>query len=190
MPNGNINGHLASHGHIAGVLTIGSGGGTSDYDLLENKPQINGHELIDNQTAHELGLASMQDVSDIESDIALLSQKLPKNYSTTEQNTGVKWIDGKYIYKRTLTQNEVPAFANTGTSRNINLGLTGIDHIWLHPLSAAKTLPFPYIHNNTSNIIGYFWDMNNGNPILNIRTGSSSSSEPIDYITILYTKNE
>lgn len=111
MPNGNINGNLATHGHIAGVLTIGSGGGTSDYELLENKPQINGHELIDNQTAHELGLASTQDVSDIESDIALLSQKLPKNYSTNEQNTGIKWIDGKYIYIKTFDLGSEKAFS-------------------------------------------------------------------------------
>lgn len=129
MPNGNINGDLASHGHITGVLTIGAGG-TSDYEMLENKPQINGHELIDNQTAHELGLASMQDVADIDSDIALLSQKLPKNYSTDEQNTGVKWLDGKYIYQKSYNVNINNTTVTTPTdidSANI-ISMNGIIH--------------------------------------------------------------
>lgn len=34
----------------------GGGGGTTDYDVLENKPQINGNELSGNKTASELGL--------------------------------------------------------------------------------------------------------------------------------------
>lgn len=29
--------------------------------------------------------------------------RIPKNYSETEQNTGVKWIDGKDIYFKTLS---------------------------------------------------------------------------------------
>ncbi len=104
MSNGNMNGNLNGHGHLSGVLTIGLGG-TSDYNELENRPSINNIILEGNKTAHELNLASMQDVSDIASDLALLSQKLPKNYSTDEQNTGVKWIDGKYIYQRTFNVN-------------------------------------------------------------------------------------
>ena len=32
----------------------GGGGGTTNYNLLNNKPQINGHELIGNQTASDL----------------------------------------------------------------------------------------------------------------------------------------
>ena len=33
-----------------------AGGGTTDYDDLENKPQINGHEVSGNQTGDDLGL--------------------------------------------------------------------------------------------------------------------------------------
>ena len=43
----------------------GGGGGTTDYRDLSNKPQINGHILNGNKTSSELGLASSQDVSDI-----------------------------------------------------------------------------------------------------------------------------
>ncbi|MBR5180090.1 MAG: hypothetical protein IKW90_15035 [Lachnospiraceae bacterium] len=34
----------------------GGGGGTTNYNLLENKPSINGHELQGNKSASELGL--------------------------------------------------------------------------------------------------------------------------------------
>ena len=34
----------------------GGGGGTTNYNLLENKPSINGHELQGNQSASDLGL--------------------------------------------------------------------------------------------------------------------------------------
>lgn len=36
----------------------GGGGGTSDYDSLDNKPQINGNTLIGNKTAAQLGLGT------------------------------------------------------------------------------------------------------------------------------------
>lgn len=41
-----------------GIYTKFSGDGTSDYGVLTNKPSINGHELIGNKTAEELGITS------------------------------------------------------------------------------------------------------------------------------------
>lgn len=38
------------------ISVIGGSGGTSDYELLENLPSINGHELIGDKSALELGL--------------------------------------------------------------------------------------------------------------------------------------
>lgn len=37
----------------------GGPGGTSDYEQLENMPEINGHTLIGNQTSAELGITSI-----------------------------------------------------------------------------------------------------------------------------------
>lgn len=42
-----------------------SPGGTSDYDNLNNKPQINGNVLSGDKTASELGLADINDIPDI-----------------------------------------------------------------------------------------------------------------------------
>lgn len=44
---------------IAYMKAHGGGGGTSDYDDLIDKPQINGHELTGNQTSADLGIQSL-----------------------------------------------------------------------------------------------------------------------------------
>lgn len=113
----------------------------------------------------------------------------PQIYSLEEREVGV-WIDGKPLYQRTLTPNEVPDLDITGETRNINLGLSNIEHIWLLPLSAVSNnaFPLPYVHYDNTNEIGYWWDMNNGSPILCVRVGNNSVSQVIDFITILYTK--
>ena len=100
----------------------GGPGGTTNYNLLENKPQIAGTELQGNKSLADLGIASADDVKNefigtlaewnalspaqqkafdtyqITDDY---SEALMPNYSTTEQKTGQKWIDGKDIYWRT-----------------------------------------------------------------------------------------
>ena len=90
-PHTTMRGVLGGREQLRGGLSIGSG--TSNYEELENLPSINGVELIGDQSAHDLGLALLTD--------------LPEtiDYSTTEQNTGVKWIDGKEIFFRTMTGN-------------------------------------------------------------------------------------
>jgi hypothetical protein len=40
-----------------------SGSGVSDYNLLENRPSVNGHVLEGDQTAEELGLVGSRSVS-------------------------------------------------------------------------------------------------------------------------------
>lgn len=43
----------------------GGGGGTSDYEALDNKPQVNGVELIGDKTLAELGIASESALNDL-----------------------------------------------------------------------------------------------------------------------------
>lgn len=114
----------------------------------------------------------------------------PQIYSTEEREVGV-WINGKPLYQVTLTQNEVAALADTGKTRHINLGLSNIENIWVMDASIGgnNTINIPYIHYDTRNLVGYFWDMNNGSPILEIRTGDDSSGFAINCITLQYTKS-
>ena len=46
----------AQSGNAVAEAVAKSGGGTTDYELLDNKPQINGIELNGNLTAEELSL--------------------------------------------------------------------------------------------------------------------------------------
>lgn len=93
---GDLRGSLTPHATMRGVLGgreqlrggLSIGGGTIDYEELENKPAINSVELIGDQSGHDLGLALLTDIPQ------------PIDYSTNEVNTGVKWIDGKDIYQK------------------------------------------------------------------------------------------
>lgn len=71
--------------------TSGTGGGTTDYNYLDNKPSINGVELIGNKTTKDLGIVSEeldptvpQYVKDItENDIVGWNNKATTNYVDT-----------------------------------------------------------------------------------------------------------
>ena len=89
----------------------GGGGGTSDYNDLINKPKINGVGLIDNLTSNDLGL---QPEINFPGDSSKFldgdgnfttppTGYTPINYSTSEQDTGLKWIDGNEVYQKTYT---------------------------------------------------------------------------------------
>lgn len=49
---------------VGNVISATGGGGTSDYNNLTNKPSIGGNELSGNKTAHQLGLADLNDLDD------------------------------------------------------------------------------------------------------------------------------
>ena len=51
---------------FTGQIQRGTGGGTSNYEKLQNKPQINGIELIGNQKSEDLGLQSKNKYASVE----------------------------------------------------------------------------------------------------------------------------
>lgn len=148
-----INGvELVGNKTSADLHISGGGGGTSDYNDLTNKPKINGIGLIDNLTSHELEL---QDEINFSGDA---SQYLngegnfttpPSgviSYSTSEQATGKKWIDGKDIYIKTIEPNITTTGTVTGDIKrgtiNISNYIAGVDmafidieHSYYEPVS-------------------------------------------------------
>ena len=56
MSTDNINGTLSSTGNLNGTFGTSGGGGTSKYNDLTNKPQINGNTLEGNKTPAQLGI--------------------------------------------------------------------------------------------------------------------------------------
>lgn len=84
-----IQGGLDTHFVMSGNMTAGVGG-TSDYNELENKPSINGITLVGNVQGVNIGIYP------------------PVNYSIQEQDTFVKWLDGKEIWRKTITASGLP----------------------------------------------------------------------------------
>lgn len=56
------------------------------------------------------------------------------DYSTTEQDTGLKYTDGKTVYQKTLHLSTV----NSGTSYNHDIA--NVDRIWIHEISAVRNV--------------------------------------------------
>ena len=63
VPSGSLTGELSNSGTLTGQIAIGSGGGTTDYNDLTNKPQINSVTLSGNKTTADLNI-SYNDLDD------------------------------------------------------------------------------------------------------------------------------
>lgn len=84
--------------------------GITDYNEATNLPKINGVTLIGDKTSEELGLLS----------------GLYFDYSTSEMNTGAKWINDKPIYKKTVDLGALP----NNTTKSVAHGLgNNIDRV-------------------------------------------------------------
>lgn len=78
-----VNGGLSPRERLTGYGSVG--GGVSSYNELTDLPTMNGRTIEGDMTPADLDIWQ------------------PKNFSTTEQNTGLKWIDGKDIYRNVIT---------------------------------------------------------------------------------------
>ena len=108
------------------------------------------------------------------------------HYSTTEQIIGT-WIDGKPLYQKSYEN------LNIGTVQNYTLTLSDLQNIEYFRVvpegsQVSVSIPFPYVHYGTENLIGYFTDVTNGVPSLEIRKGSTASFSNLQFLTIQYTK--
>lgn len=105
----------------------GGGGGTNNYNNLNNKPKINGVILQDELSLHSLGIQPEIEFPEdptkyLNGEGNFTTPASETDFSETEVNTGVKWIDGKYIYKRVLrTYNNYSNNTATFNVGNINI---------------------------------------------------------------------
>lgn len=104
------------------------------------------------------------------------------DYSTSEQDTGFTWIDGKHIYKKTISIGALP----NNTTKNVAHGITSIDKIinWTGVstnTSNNQAILLPSPANALFTIV-----VNNTNIV--IMTTSDRSSYSYSYITLYYTK--
>lgn len=88
---------------IYSIPTGGGGGGVSSYSLLTDKPKINNHTINGEMTSEDLDLQDKiifpgDGSKYLDGNGEFSTPAVGVNYSTSEQNTGLKWIDGKDIF--------------------------------------------------------------------------------------------
>lgn len=79
------------------ISSLGGGGGTSDYNLLINKPAINGVSLIGNQTNEDLGIIVPTTVSAFTNDSGYVTKTVSDlNNYTPSSNLSTVATSGEY----------------------------------------------------------------------------------------------
>lgn len=170
MTRDNIVGTLHSDERIQAPLSVG--GGVSSYNELTDLPTVNGHEFIGDMTSNDLGIWQ------------------PKDFSTTEQNTGLKWIDGKDIFVRTFDKSTVIAPDNAWSNNILGTHGTGINIIKdiSYFKMSGQTALYPYSYYRSSGV--YFTYLINDDDDINIRPNINAGvTIYVGIVTIYYTKN-
>ena len=109
------------------------------------------------------------------------------SYSTSEQATRYKWIDGKTIYKKTINVAPLP----NATMKTINHNISSMDRVISHDATAIVTssgiyYPLPHVDPGaTSGAIRLSIDKTS----ITITAGSDRSIFDFAYVTIYYTKS-
>lgn len=107
---------------------------------------------------------------------------VPINYSTAEQDTGLKWVDGKKIYQKTF----VPNLTLT-TSWQPVVDMTDID--WITDIEYHSTRDGSQVNPLFSTYDFVTWAVRNGYiQFANNTTSASASTLVLKDVTIRYTK--
>ena len=106
------------------------------------------------------------------------------NYSTSEVNTGFKWIDGSDIYKKTVDIGTLP----NNTTKNVAHGISNLSLILNYETVAygSAYLPIPYVTMTSQSTFQIQFSFSSTNISVvtgNDRTGYSA------YVTMYYTKS-
>lgn len=112
---------------------------------------------------------------------------LVMDYSTSEVNTGMKWVDGSTIYKKTVDTGALPNSAN----KSVPHGITNLHRViklegyaYYPNTPTSYPLPFPS-HIAVGNVIDITVDATN----IVLSTGVDRSNLTESYVTIYYTKS-
>lgn len=110
-----------------------------------------------------------------------------KDYSTSEVDTGVKWIDGSHIYQKTINFGSLP---NTD-AKSVNIGTTIKRLIKLEGVayrsSDGTNFLLPFVASQGGASYQYSIEIEATTSQLVIRTGADRSNLTA-YVTLYYTK--
>lgn len=107
------------------------------------------------------------------------------NYSTSEVDTKVKWIDNKTIYRKTISIGALP----NATGKQVSHGISGLDTVikmegFAKDPNAFTPLPFPGTASNPAGFI----QVGITSTVVSIGTGTDRSNAT-GYVTLYYTKS-
>lgn len=106
------------------------------------------------------------------------------NYSTSEVNTGMKWTDGRDIFRKVISCGALP----DTNQKNENSGLSNVTIIGIHgiAISASDTIPLPHVSSANKNAqLHYSTTLG----AVMITTADDYSAYTQSYVTLLYVKN-
>lgn len=106
-------------------------------------------------------------------------------YSLSEVNTGIQWVDGKDIYKKTLKYNSTAVSNNTSISHNI-AGIDRVVKIEAHIDDNGYHIAIPSTANGSGNDLG----IRANSTVIQFVGNDSWGGAPTRYIyvTLYYTK--
>lgn len=114
------------------IRAAGGGGGTSDYDALTNRPQINGVTLTGDLSSSDLGLADA-------ADIPAAGTAMPKALGTAAVGTSTKYAREDHVHAKPT----IPTAASSGTpamdgtaARGSSSNYARADHV--HPTDTSR----------------------------------------------------
>lgn len=118
---------------------------------------------------------------------ATITLNAEPDYSTSEVDTKVKWIDGKTIYRKTVNVGAMPNATTTST----NIGASNVSHYikiegvaWTSDGNTTIMLPFTQTASTSYQISVY---ISNGD--IMITAGDDKSAYTQGYATVYYTKS-
>lgn len=116
---------------------------------------------------------------------ATITLNAEPNYSTSEVDTKVKWIDNKTIYRKTI---DIGALPNAG-GKQVSHGISGLDTVikmegFAKGSAAYTPLPFPGTASNPAGFI----QVGITSTVVSIGTGADRSNAT-GYVTLYYTKS-
>lgn len=104
----------AQSGKAVAEAVAKSGGGTTDYEQLENLPEINGVELLGNKSLTDLGIDIPAKTSELENDSGFIDDTAFENYYTKTE------VDEKMVVDQTYDKNSQNAQSGTAVAEAIN----------------------------------------------------------------------
>lgn len=118
--------YAASVAYTKKAIAGGGSGGTTNYNALTNKPQINGVELSGNQTAQDLKINYVVDLGEVTSgqQITITEEQMQSFLSDNPPDIKMT-LDGREIYIKRFAKTETDAyFSGSAISSSVIYSVT------------------------------------------------------------------